>query len=244
MIKPDFKELVANLPSKLESKKTGDKAGEITLEGVIGDDYNGLTAKQFRDTLKGLGPVKMLDIYLNSVGGSVTEGFAIYNELVRHPARKRIICDMALSMASVILQAADERQVFSTSWLMIHRVQGFAIGSADDLVKVADIMKKSESNLRDVFTRVTGMDSVRIAKLMDEETWYNGQEIVDSGFADKVVTPNAAMSSCFTPFDKGIINQLYESAPSLILKARNPKPRLEQFIARNGSLFKLYDEVK
>ena len=81
----------------------GDKA-EIWIYDSIGAEHNGITSKEFAENLKGLGLVDSINVYVNSDGGSVFDGYAIYESLRRHPAHITVYVDgLAASIASVIV---------------------------------------------------------------------------------------------------------------------------------------------
>src|SRR5262245_58153450 len=101
------------------------KAGKATIQiyGPIGQDWfgDGVTAKQVIKDLQGAGDIKDIEVRINSPGGDTFEGFAIYNALVRHPARVATHVDgEAFSAASYIMQAGDHREVAESSMIMVH----------------------------------------------------------------------------------------------------------------------------
>jgi ATP-dependent Clp protease protease subunit len=167
-------------------------AGEVFIYGDIGEDWfgEGNTAKAFSDELKALGDVKTLDVYINSPGGSVFEGVAIYNILLRHRARKVVHIDaLAASIASVIAMAGDEIVIARNGLVMIHCAAGIAFGSADDFRKMADSLDKIDGSIVDTYAQRTGQTAEKCAAMMDEETWMNAEEAVALGFADQISEP-------------------------------------------------------
>lgn len=163
-------------------------AGRITLMSDIGEF--GITAADFRVALASLGSVKRLDIDINSNGGDVTEGFAVYNMLARHPARKIVtVLGLAASMASVIAMVGDEVIMPSNAMLMIHNPFGGAIGNASTIKSFGEALDVMQSNIRDVYARRTGLPSAQIAQMMDAETWLSAARSVELGFADRTIDP-------------------------------------------------------
>ncbi|WP_163007764.1 head maturation protease, ClpP-related, partial [Pseudomonas viridiflava] len=108
----------------------------------------GITAKQFAQDLKALGDVSLIDLRVNSPGGDVFDGIAIYNMLRTHPARvEGSVMGLAASMGSVILMASNVIRMPANSMLMIHKPWGIQGGDADDMRRYADLLDKVEGSL-------------------------------------------------------------------------------------------------
>jgi ATP-dependent Clp protease protease subunit len=163
------------------------KSAEIFIYDVIGDPWEGTTGKQFKDDLKALGAVSTLNIFINSPGGSVFDGVAIFNQLDRHKARKVVHIDaLAASIASVIAMAGDEIVIAANGMMMIHDPWTLAFGSAPELRKTADMLDRVRDTLLTTYVARTGGDADRIEAMMAEETWFGAEEAVDMGFADSI----------------------------------------------------------
>jgi ATP-dependent Clp protease, protease subunit len=146
----------------------------------------GISAKSFAKELKDLGELTALTIRINSPGGAVFEGQAIYSLLKNHKARKTVYVDgLAASIASVIAMAGDEVIVPENALLMIHNPSALVWGTAEDMVKMADDLGKITESIIAVYAAKTGKEHAAIAKLMDEETWMTGADAVEQGFADR-----------------------------------------------------------
>jgi HK97 family phage major capsid protein/ATP-dependent Clp endopeptidase proteolytic subunit ClpP len=180
--------------------QAGAESVEILLYGDIGEGgffSEGIGAKQFAEDLKALGPIKNLDIRINSPGGSVFEGLAIYNTLERHSAKKIVTIDgLAASIASVIAMAGDWIVMAKSSLLMIHDPFGMVLGDADDMRKMAEGLDKIKTGLISAYQKKSKMSSQGIAKLMTNETWMTANEAVEWGFADEV-TESVKMAAHF-----------------------------------------------
>jgi ATP-dependent Clp protease protease subunit len=175
-----------------EIKAKSADAGEIWIYGDIGESWfgEGNTAKGFNDELKALGSIKTLDVYLNSPGGSVFEGVAIYNILLRHRAQKTVHIDaLAASIASVIAMAGDTINIASNGLMMIHDPWGIAMGSAEDFRKMADSLDKIGGAIVDTYVARTSQTADEVTAMMHEETWLNADEAVAKGFADAITEP-------------------------------------------------------
>jgi ATP-dependent Clp protease protease subunit len=168
----------------------GSDRAEIYLYGVIGDDWfgGGVTAKKFADDLKALGNVKTIDLRINSEGGSVFDGKAMYTQLVEHKAKVITHIDgLAASAASFIAMAGDEIEIAEGAFVMIHNAWLFAMGDARELRRTADLLDTVNGTIVDVYVARTKGDRKAIVQMMDDETWMTGAEAVKNGFADRMV---------------------------------------------------------
>jgi ATP-dependent Clp endopeptidase proteolytic subunit ClpP len=171
------------------------KEAEICLYDVIGG-WDGVSAKDFRRDLKAAGDIDLIHLRINSPGGSVFDGLAIYNTLKSHKARVVTHVDgLAASMASVVAMAGDEIEMPANAFLMIHNPSDIAIGDAEDLRKTADLLDQVKAQLSEIYAGKSGKTADAVAKLMDEETWLDGQTAVDEGFATTLVGAMATAAS-------------------------------------------------
>jgi ATP-dependent Clp protease protease subunit len=167
--------------------KANGKRGEIYIYEAIGEGwYGGITAKSFSDSLKDLGKVDALDIYVNSPGGSVFDGIAIYNQIARFGGEKVIHIDgIAASIASVICMAGSEIRIADNGMMMIHDPWSVAFGTAEEMRKMADSLDKVRETILGTYVSRTEGDREKISDLMTAETWLSADEAVAQGFADK-----------------------------------------------------------
>lgn len=179
-----------------EMKAKGNQTADIQIYDEIG--IWGITAKDFANDLKALGSdIKVLNVSLNSPGGSVIDGNAIYNSLVNHKARVNVSIDsVALSMGSVIAMAGDFIFMAENALMMIHNPFGMAMGDSDELRKTADVMDKMKNSLIKAYTRKTGKDAEELSALMDAETWMDADEALEAGFVDEI-TAAAEIAASF-----------------------------------------------
>lgn len=172
---------------KIIAKAKGE--AEILIHEEIGADWygDGLTSRRFVSDLAKLGEdVKVLRVRINSPGGSVTDGVGIYNALRSHGARIDVVVEgLAASIASVIAMAGDNIAMLAGSLMMIHSPWTFAMGSAEDMRETADVLDKFEDALIDIYAKRTGKSHDDLKALLAAETWMNGEEAVDAGFADQ-----------------------------------------------------------
>ena len=137
-----------------------------------------------------------LHLRINSPGGSVVEGTAIYNALLRHKGGLTVHIDaLATSMASVIAMAGAPVYIADNALLMIHNPWTVSMGDSDQLRREAALLDKLKDSLRNAYVRKTGMEADRIAQMMDEETWLDAVEAVALGFADAIEEGVAAAAT-------------------------------------------------
>lgn len=184
------------MPSKTWYAMAQKSAGnaEISIYEEIG--AWGISAKQFSNDLKALGDVINIDLRLNSPGGSVFDGIAIYNLLTQHKAQITVHVDgLAASMASVIAMAGDLVIAPENSMIMIHNPWTLAYGDAEELRKNADLLDKVRVAMLSAYRDKTGLSDEQLIQMMDDETWMTGAEALAHGFVD-IVDVAVDMAAC------------------------------------------------
>lgn len=167
-----------------------DRSAEITIYGDITSwewlesDVSSYTLSK---RLAELQDVDEITVRLNSYGGEVAEGLAIFNALKSHPAKVTTVCDgMACSIASVIFMAGDERVMNEASLLMIHNAWNSAVGDANEMRKVADQLDSVTKPSKSIYLSMTDLDEEELTKWMDAETWIDAETALAHGFATRV----------------------------------------------------------
>ena len=128
-----------------------------------------------------------INVHINSYGGDVSEGLAIYNTLREHPAQITTICDgFACSAASVVFMAGDKRVMSPASLLMIHNAWTIAMGNASALRKTADDIETITQASVEAYKRTATISEEEIKALMDAETWILPKDAVEYGFATEI----------------------------------------------------------
>jgi ATP-dependent Clp protease protease subunit len=146
-----------------------------------------VSANQFKKDLDALGNISVLNISINSPGGSVFDGFAIYNMLKRHKAKKNVYIDgLAASAASFIAMAGDCIIMPKNAYIMIHNASALAVGNAKELRKLAEDLEKFDESIVDIYVNKCGKSKKKLREMMDAETWMNGTEAKELGLIDKV----------------------------------------------------------
>lgn len=211
-------------------RNTSDDEAEIDIYGQIGgfswwDDDETVTAQSFRKKLKEFKNKSKITVHINSPGGSVFEGLAIYNALKQHDATIRVVVDaLAASAASFIAMAADEGELIMArnAVMMIHDASGVAMGNAETMREMADLLDKHSDNIADIYSQRSDEDAAFWRMAMVEETWYTGQEAVDAGLADGLLEDeDEEADKVAAGFDLSIFNYAGREqapAPSVIHK--------------------------
>ena len=176
-------------------KAKANDTAEISIYDEIG--FWGVSAASFAQDLKDCGNnIKQINLHIHSPGGDVFDGIAIYNLLKNHPANVTVYIDgLAASMASVIAMAGNEVIMPENAMMMIHKPWGIQGGDAEDMRKYADLLDKVENTLIPAYANKTGKTPEELAEMLSAETWLNGKECVEQGFADKLAKPLVAMAS-------------------------------------------------
>ncbi len=177
-------------------------AGALTLYGEISDTSwfgDEVTPAAFLKDLEALGEIGALDVYINSPGGDVFAGYAIYNILRRHPARVTVHVDgLAASAASTVAMAGDRIVMPAASMMMIHRAWTLACGDAARLLDIAAELERVDGQLAQIYADRTGKAIEDIKALMAAETWMTGAEALEMGFCDEV-EPNKRIAALCGP---------------------------------------------
>ena len=160
---------------------------DIEVFDVIGENMS-WSPVTFKDVARQIKAFQgdTIQVSINSAGGEVFEGLAIYNLLRGSGKAVKTTCvGLAASMASILFMAGDTREICDNAFLMIHNPSAVAQGESDDLRQVADAMDKVRDCLIDIYTR-SGQDPKVIKKAMDAETYYDAEECVALGYATAI----------------------------------------------------------
>lgn len=214
--------------------------GDIVSEKWFDEETS---ATSFRDALKELGDVSTINLSINSGGGSVFDGIAIYNMLKSHKATVNVYVEgLAASIASVIAMAGDTITMRSGSMMMVHMPWTLSQGNAEEMRKTADTLEKTGDSIVDIYSERTGISPDDIRNIMNDETWLSAEEAVEQGWATKLDQKEAVMNSV----PKEILGR-FSNVPKNVL-ARVEKKTLSQdrldLIEREKQTLKLLkDEI-
>lgn len=185
LTKPNVLERWTDDAAGVRAVSVGDNV--ITMFDLIGEDYwsgGGITAKTVTAQLRAIGD-KPIEVQINSPGGDMFEGIAIYNVLREHSQPITVkVMGMAASAASIIAMAGDEVQIGTASFIMIHNCWVMAIGNRHDMAETAAFLEPFDAAMVDVYAARTGQNPKDIAKWMDAETFMSGTQAIERGFAD------------------------------------------------------------
>jgi ATP-dependent Clp endopeptidase proteolytic subunit ClpP len=166
---------------------------EIMIFDAIGTSFFGeptVSAKSFIDGLAELGDVPEIKLRINSPGGDVFDGVAIYNALKNHKAKVTAHVDgLAASAASFVAMAADHIVMPSNSFMLVHNASGFAMGQADDMRAVASDLDRIDKSMTATYVARTGQSAARVRSLMKEDRLMDAAEAKELGFTDEVSKP-------------------------------------------------------
>lgn len=207
--------------------------GQMLLYGYVGDNlwFDGFTDKEVVEALSEL--EGDITVRINSGGGSVWAGNAIYNALKNHDGKVTIHIDaVAASAASIIAMAGDEIVVSEASFFMIHNAATLSWGNKEVHEKTIKMLERIDRQAVKLYARKSGMDEEEIAGLMAAETWFDADEAIESGLADRIAgseTENETDDGEATAFDY----RVYQNAPEpLVALAHN---RAWTFSAPDGA---------
>jgi len=213
--------------SLMSVKNLTDTSAELYMYGDIESrkfEDSDTVPEEVRDTLNRVKDVEQLNIYINSAGGDVFAGLAIYNMLKRHKGKKTVYVDgLAASMASAIALVGDKVVIPANAFLMIHKPWSVAVGNANDFIKMAEDLEEIESGILNIYEEnlAEGADMEEVKRMVANETWLNGNEAAKY-FNVEVVEENR-IAACASDFlDK------YYHVPDNLKAKTEPKPTDEK----------------
>ena len=186
----------------------GGKKAEILIYDVIGESFffDGVTAKSVAESMSAIGSVEEIDVRINSPGGSVWQGMAIYNGLKNHSAKINVHIDgLAASMATVVAMAGDTINMAQNAMFMIHEPRAHVSGTAEDLLSQASLLEKLTTQAVGIYSSRTKIAEPDLRAAMSAETWYTADEAKVAGFVTSI-TANKQITAHFD------VNQ-FEKAP-------------------------------
>lgn len=179
-----------------------------------GAGYSAHSAKSFKSELDALGPIKVLNVYMNCPGGDVFEGNSIFNMLQRKAksiAVNMFVDGMAASIGSVILMAGSHITMASNSLLMVHKASACVYGNSDELKECITLLDKIDTNIKQAYLdRSNGkLDAETLDGWLNSgDTWLTAQEAFDYGLCDEI----AGAKQLTAKYDAKILNN-YKNVP-------------------------------
>lgn len=182
-------------PDWWEIKNQADEETELIIYDVIGWPFN--DASELVRAVAGIKSTT-ITVRINSPGGDVFDGMAIYNALASHPARVVTrIEGLAASIASVIAMAGREIQAYQNTFVMVHRAWALTVGNTDELRDAADLLDKIDSQLVDIYAARTKSGKKEIKQLMAETTWMTAKEAKEKGFVTSIIENGKGAKALF-----------------------------------------------
>ena len=192
-----------NLQKKFEIKQIGDvRTLELYFYGEIQKDYydwwtgelveSKTSSEYVKKALEDAGPVEQINIYINSIGGAISEGVAIYNLLKRNTAHKTVYIDaFAYSIASVIAMAGDKVVMPSNTTMMIHNASWGVYGNSAKLRKAADDLDAINEASCNTYLVKAGekLPKEKLTELLDAETFLTAEQAFSYGLCDEIIDP-------------------------------------------------------
>ncbi|WP_312292802.1 head maturation protease, ClpP-related [Atlantibacter hermannii] len=221
-----------DLPSSaMERWNGGIKAAKsdensISVFDVIGADWygEGVTASRIAGALRAIGGADVT-VNINSPGGDMFEGLAIYNLLREYEGKVTVkVLGLAASAASIIAMAGDEVQIGRGAFLMIHNCWVYAMGNRHDLAQIAADMEPFDKAMNDIYGARTGLDATIIDAMMDAETYIGGSEAVEKGFADRLLSADEIADDDESP------SAALRKLDALLAKANTPRSERRKLI--------------
>lgn len=198
--------------------------GEITK--YAWEEYGEVSSITFKSELDELGDdVEVINLYINSPGGSVFEAMAIIAMLQRHPAKIISHVDgVAASCASVIPMISEKVIMPANSLMMIHHAMTGAWGNAAQLRKAADDVERISQSMCQYYLDKAGekLDSDTLNEMLKEDTWLTAEQALEIGLCDEIITANNAVAFAF---DEKFVQQ-YKNVPQQLLQPQQKTPQM------------------
>ena len=223
----------------IENKADGNPV-EISIYDEIGD--YGTSAKNFIEEVKNVND-RDITLRINSVGGSVFDGLAIYNTLRSHRGYVNIkIEGLAASISTVIAMAGDNIEMSENGFFMIHNPFGQSAGEATDMRKTADLLDKIKSEIIEIYQKKTDLTYDELSNMMDKETWLSSQEAIDFGFVNIMTEPMKIAAT----FDLSKFTNVNEKEVNDKLSLTNKKSKMTEELKTwfNGVKEEILNAVK
>ncbi|EPX0992433.1 head maturation protease, ClpP-related [Cronobacter sakazakii] len=215
----------------IRAARDGDNS--ISIFDVIGADYwgEGVTASRIAGALRSLNGADVT-VNINSPGGDMFEGLAIYNLLREYDGKVTVkVLGLAASAASIIAMAGDEVQIGRGAFLMIHNCRVYAMGNRHDLAQIAADMAPFDKAMSDIYQARSGLDAETVDRMMDGETYIGGSEAVEKGFADSLLSADEIADDEESP--AAALRKL----DALLAKANTPRSERRKLLkALSGSM--------
>ncbi len=197
---------------------------EILLYEDIGEGFlGGVSAKQFREVVSEATGNSVLNVRINSAGGDIFDGFAMYNALRESPNKVEVDIDgLAASAASVVAMAGDVVRMADNARMMIHNAWTVTAGDYRELRRVADLLESINGDIVDAYHSRVDLPRDALVEMLDAETWMDAEEARDMGFVDQVAEGLSVAAAW-------VDRRRYRNTPRELIE--QPEPVVESFRA-------------
>lgn len=189
----------------------------VTLYGIIGDEWGGVTADQFRKELAQIPTKDPINLHIHSDGGSFFDGVAIHSQLKQRKGDVHVVVDgLAASAASLVAMAGKTITMAQHSWMMIHEAHGMMHGRAADFRAAADRLDATNAEIASIYASRWKGSADELSAAITAETWLDADGTVAAGLAD-MVGESLSIAACVSPDFK------YQCVPKALLEGgRSP----------------------
>lgn len=218
-------------PSALERWNGGvraasDNDNSISIFDVVGRDYwdEGVTAKRISGALRSMNGADVT-VNINSPGGDMFEGLAIYNLLREYQGKVTVkVLGIAASAASIIAMAGDDIQIGRGAFLMIHNCWVVAMGNRHDFAELSTSLEPFDTAMADIYSARSGLDIATVQQLMDAESYIGGSDAVEKGLADSLLSADAVSDGDDSP------SAALRKLDALLAKTNTPRSERRKLI--------------
>lgn len=218
-------------PSALERWNGGiraasDNDNSISIFDVVGRDYwdEGVTAKRISGALRSMNGADVT-VNINSPGGDMFEGLAIYNLLREYQGKVTVkVLGIAASAASIIAMAGDDIQIGRGAFLMIHNCWVVAMGNRHDFAELSTSLELFDTAMADIYSARSGLDIATVQQLMDAESYIGGSDAVEKGLADSLLSADAVSDGDDSP------SSALRKLDALLAKTNTPRSERRKLI--------------
>jgi ATP-dependent protease ClpP protease subunit len=218
-------------PSALERWNGGiraasDNDNSISIFDVVGRDYwdEGVTAKRISGALRSMNGADVT-VNINSPGGDMFEGLAIYNLLREYQGKVTVkVLGIAASAASIIAMAGDDIQIGRGAFLMIHNCWVVAMGNRHDFAELSASLEPFDTAMADIYSARSGLDITTVQQLMDAESYIGGSDAVEKGLADSLLSADAVSDGDDSP------SAALRKLDALLAKTNTPRSERRKLI--------------
>ncbi|HHU4129603.1 TPA: head maturation protease, ClpP-related, partial [Klebsiella michiganensis] len=182
------------------------------------------TAKRISGALRSMNGADVT-VNINSPGGDMFEGLAIYNLLREYQGKVTVkVLGIAASAASIIAMAGDDIQIGRGAFLMIHNCWVVAMGNRHDFAELSTSLEPFDTAMADIYSARSGLDIATVQQLMDAESYIGGSDAVEKGLADSLLSADAVSDGDDSP------SAALRKLDALLAKTNTPRSERRKLI--------------